>query len=350
MANHHLLPEAYLYGAAYILMQIERYAFWNGAYSTSGWRLFFPYCFLVKTPLPLLALAGASAAVALRRLKRGLWISTLYETVPLWSLIGVYSLIAISSTLNIGHRYILPLYPPIFILCGSAAAWLRSERAVMRALLPVLLALFVVESARAYPHYLAYFNQITGRTHAYEHLVDSSLDWGQDLPGLKQWLESHGGDGSPEHPVFLTYFGTAEPDHYGIGASLLPVEKFPANPSPPRPGLYCVSATSLQCVYAQAQGAWTDKYEASYQTLRTYLGRARKMPLSDAVREVGGAEQWQQLGTTYYVLSVARLMAYLRQLEPIDNVGFSILLFRLSPDDLSRAFDKPLAKIDPSDG
>jgi hypothetical protein len=342
MANHHLLPEAYLYGAAYILMHIERYAFWNGAYSASGWRLFFPYCFLVKTPLPLLALAGTLAAVALRRLNRGLWTRSLYETVPLWSLIGVYSLITIFSTLNIGHRYLLPLYPPIFILCGSAAAWLRSEHSVMRVLLPVLLALFVVESARAFPHYLAYFNQITGREHAYEHLVDSSLDWGQDLPGLKQWLESHGWDGSPKRPVFLTYFGTAEPDHYGIHASLLPVERFPANPSPPRPGLYCVSATSLQCVYAQAHGAWTDKYEASYQALRKYLDRARKMRLQDAVKEVGGPERWQQLGTTYYMLSVARLMAYLRRVEPIDTVGYSILLFQLTHQDLNRALNEPL--------
>ena len=270
MAKHHLLPEAYLYGAAYILMHLERYAFWNGDYSTSGWRLFFPYCFLVKTPLPLLALAGTLAAIALRRLKLERRTSSLYEIVPLWSLIGVYACIAISSTLNIGHRYILPLYPPLFILCGGAAAWLRSKRATMRMLLPVLLALFLVESARAYPHYLAYFNQITGREHAYEHLADSSLDWGQDLPGLKQWLDRHGWDGSPKRRVFLTYFGTAEPEHYGIRASLLPVERIPPNPSPPQPGLYCVSATSLQCVYAQ-QGAWTDKYETSYQALRKYL-------------------------------------------------------------------------------
>jgi hypothetical protein len=346
MADHRLLPEAYLYGAAYILMHLERYAFWNGAYSATGWRLFFPYCFLVKTPLPLLALAGTSAGVALRRLKRGLRSNALYETVPLWSLIGVYSLVAISSTLNIGHRYILPLYPPMFILCGSAAAWLRSERAAMRALLPVLLALFLVESGRAYPHYLAYFNPITGRAHAYQHLVDSSLDWGQDLPGLKQWLESHGWDGSPKHSVYLTYFGTAEPDHYGIRASLLPVENFPINASPPRPGLYCVSATSLQCVYAQAQGAWTDKYEASYQALRVYIDRVRKMPLPDAVREVGGSERWQQLGTTYYILSVARLMAYLRHVEPIDTVGYSILLFQLSQQDLNRALNEPLVNND----
>ena len=50
------------------------------------------------------------------------------------------------------------------------------------------------------------------------------------------------------------------------------------------------------------------------------------MRLQDAVEEVGGPERWQQLGTTYYMLSVARLMAYLRRVEPIDTFGYSILL------------------------
>ena len=35
---------------------------------------------------------------------------------------------------------------------------------------------------------------ITGRDDAYRHLVDSSLDWGQDLPGLATWLAEHEDD------------------------------------------------------------------------------------------------------------------------------------------------------------
>lgn len=346
---HRLLPESYLYGAAYVLMQLNRYEFWNGDYSTDGWRLFFPYCFLVKTPLPVHALVGTTVVIGIRRAMSGLRSTTLYETVPLWSLIFVYSLSSIFSTLNIGHRHILPLYPAMFVLCGSSAAWLRSERTSLRWLLAAILCLFLIESGRAYPHYLAYFNQITGRTYAYRHLVDSSLDWGQDLPGLKQWLDNHGWDGSPRHRVHLTYFGTGDPHYYGIQASLLPVDRFPPEAPQFRPGIYCVSATALQCVYAQAQGPWTDRYEAWYRELSQHLERARRMPIAEATKEIGGADKLQQLAWSHYMLSVARLMAYLRQVEPIDSVGFSILVFKLSQNDLNRAFNEPLGTLQAGD-
>jgi hypothetical protein len=303
----------------------------------------------VKTPLPVLALVGTTAVIGIRRAMSGIRSTTLYETAPLWSLIFVYSLSSIFSTLNIGHRHILPLYPAMFVLCGSAAAWLRSERLSLRWLLAAILCLFLIESGRAYPHYLAYFNQITGRTHAYRHLVDSSLDWGQDLPGLKRWLSDHGWDGSPQHRVYLTYFGTGDPHYYEIQASLLPVDRFPSDAPQFRPGLYCVSATALQCVYARAQGPWTDRYEAWYRDLSKHLERARRMPIAEATKEIGGADKLQQLAWSHYMLSVARLMAYLRQIEPIDSVGFSILVFKLSQNDLNRAFNEPLGTLQPGD-
>jgi hypothetical protein len=77
-------------------------------------------------------------------------------------------------------------------------------------------------------------------------LVDSNLDWGQDLPGLKEYLDRHGIEG-----VKLSYFGTAEPAFYGIRG-----ERLPGYP-PPEPvanavdpgDLVAVSATNLAGVY-----------------------------------------------------------------------------------------------------
>ena len=49
------------------------------------------------------------------------------------------------------------------------------------------------ESLYIAPDFLAYFNELDGGPgEAYKHLVDSSLDWGQDLPGLKAWLDASG--------------------------------------------------------------------------------------------------------------------------------------------------------------
>ena len=55
----------------------------------------------------------------------------------------------------------------------------------------------------------------------WRHLVDSSLDWGQDLPGLAQWLEQNN-PGPSRSPVYLAYFGTGDPAHEGIAAHALP--------------------------------------------------------------------------------------------------------------------------------
>lgn len=102
-----------------------------------------------------------------------------------------------------------------------------------------------------HPHYLAYFNELAGGPRSgYRILVDSNLDWGQDLPGLAAWMKKNA---VPR--IKLLYFGTADPDHYGIACDRLPGYQ----PPPPstlvhevKPGdLVAVSATHLQGVYLE---------------------------------------------------------------------------------------------------
>src|SRR5205823_9407643 len=91
------------------------------------------------------------------------------------------------------------------------------------AVLAAALAWHAVESARIAPNDLAYFNFVDGGPReAYRHVVDSSLDWGQDLPGLKRWLDRQGLQGANHSPVYLSYFGSALPEYYHIDASPLP--------------------------------------------------------------------------------------------------------------------------------
>src|SRR6185312_15706987 len=67
--------------------------------------------------------------------------------------------------------------------------WLSARRHPLLAIAVLAcMASFGSESLANWPNYLAYFNQLIGsHTNAYRHLVDSSLDWGQDLPALKRW-------------------------------------------------------------------------------------------------------------------------------------------------------------------
>ena len=69
-----------------------------------------------------------------------------------------------------------------------------------------------------HPHYLAYFNELAGgAANGHKVLIDSNLDWGQDLKALKRWM-----DGQGVRKIWLLYFGTAEPAYYGIDAVRVP--------------------------------------------------------------------------------------------------------------------------------
>ena len=154
--------------------------------------------------------------------------AAIYDTSPLWVLFGFYWAAAIFSHLNIGHRHILPTYPPLFVLCGVAVSWLgawpgvRGERkrhypTFARAAgiaLCAAVALLAIEVCYRFPHYLAYFNGVVRPAQAYRHLVDSSLDWGQDLPGVRRYIETRHLSG----PIYLSYYGFASPVYYHVPA------------------------------------------------------------------------------------------------------------------------------------
>jgi hypothetical protein len=121
-----------------------------------------------------------------------------------------------------------------------------------------LLALHAVDVTSRYPFSLSYFNQIVPRGREYQWLVDSSLDWGQDLPRLARRLP---GFVRPGEPIYLNYFGSCRPDTVLPDAELLGLAPRPGAPQSLRPGVYCVSATSLQAVYDEPFGRWCRRFE-----------------------------------------------------------------------------------------
>ena len=381
----HLLPETYLYGLAITLQYAsERAAFLNGEFAMRGRWWFFPYAFAVKTTIPAMVLGAIAFAALLRRWRSAdkgtrwrarVWAS-LYAGAPLVALIAVYWLFAINSDLNIGHRHLLPIYPAMCILAGGAALWVEplvKKRATlaepqqqtsrnrrkpqpqermppagrgwpkaMGLVALVMLAWHAAESLRIRPDYLAYFNQIAGGpAQGYRHLADSSLDWGQDLPALKDWLDREGlqrADG-----VYLSYFGTARPEYYGIEATELAgfIDRRPPPSQPPAPlrgGVYCVSATVLDVI---GQMFYKPEYENNYRAAVTnagiFAGTAGKPEARAALLEQTGDEYWRQLFAQLDQLRVGRLTAFLRRREPDAMVGYSILIYRLSDADVEQA-------------
>jgi len=342
LANLKALPEAFLYGAAYVAETSQmRGAFLNGEYSITGWRTFFLWAFFLKTTLPFL-LAVAAAAVLLLRRGPAPGRPPLRALTPLLSLFGFYWLISISSHLNIGLRHLLPTYPVLFILAGALGAWLARPLGRGALLLGTLLAWHVGESALVAPHYLAYFNELAGGPGGgYRHLVDSSLDWGQDLPGLAAWLQANR---QPGEDAYLAYFGTGEPRYYHLPVKRLNyLNAFHEDEPyvPLGPGLYCVGATALQQVYGFVRGPWNLDREHDYQVLRAFAPKFQDFDHDPAKRaeleREMPAKRWIAARNQFQQLRLARLCYYLRVRRPDAVIGYSIFVYRLTAEEVAAA-------------
>ena len=225
---------------AYLLGRIQRY----------GWWYYFPVAMALKTPVAALLLLAMAAAVSLKvLLRRGrrewlrrLSFKWLAVGVPPVALLGV----AMSGGHNLGLRHVLPVYP--FLYVAAAAVLMRPGAGLARrlrtGLAGALVLLAAVESFSIHPHYLAFFNFLVGGPgEGPRYLVDSNIDWGQDLKKLKRYLKAQGTD-----EVCLCYFGRAQPWYYGIKDQSIPAT--PEVRAGARPDcLVAISATPLQGVY-----------------------------------------------------------------------------------------------------
>jgi 4-amino-4-deoxy-L-arabinose transferase-like glycosyltransferase len=179
-------------------------SFLLGETRRTGWWYFYLVALAVKTPLPLLLLGLPGLVLLARDGWRERRLPLL--AVPV-TFAAILTFCCIESHINIGVRHVLVLYP----LLALAAAWtvLRAWRAARQrpALRAAVAALTLWQCATvvyAYPDYLPYFNAIAGN-HPERILVDSDLDWGQDLRRLSQALAQRH---VPE--VSIAYLGTAD--------------------------------------------------------------------------------------------------------------------------------------------
>ena len=258
-------------------------SFLFGQFSESGWAFYFPAAFFMKTPLVLIALVLVAAILLLKTgsTRR----RALFLLVPV---IGFY-LLAAQSALNIGYRHVLPALPFLLLLVsGLVAPELRAfgrGRFSPRVLLIVGQIVLIGVAMWVYPGYLSYFNPaVGGPSNGYRLLTDSNVDWGQDLLRLKEWMSDN-----DVESVKLGWFGTADPEYYGIPHEPLPGlgrDRYfrlwwepPFTPENPEPGVYAISASSI----------W-------------------ELPLREEEK---------------------RVYAWFREREPDSRVGYSILIFNV---------------------
>ncbi len=159
-------------------------AYFMGEVRTEGWWAFFPTLIAIKLPLAALGLI----AVGLWRgsdQRPGAWPFGMLIAAPVAILA-----VALPSRINIGIRHILPMFPFLAIIAAAGALWLaRQGRHAAWALWTLAAALVWLcgTSLAAHPDYLPYFNALAG-PEPEQFVVESDLDWGQDIKRLGRRL------------------------------------------------------------------------------------------------------------------------------------------------------------------
>ena len=195
-------------------------AYLRGEISETGWWYYFPYAYLIKTPIGTLALVTLSLG-ALAWGRRGKLSDELFLGIPILTILGIVCLWKV----NIGLRHLLPIYPFLYLSVGR----LLSDRPERRRPAPwaargmtaaVLIALSwnAVEAARFTPFQLAYFNQlIGGPKNGHRHLLDSNLDWGQAARALHRYVKA---ENLPV--IYCAFSGNSDPFYVGVHYQYVP--------------------------------------------------------------------------------------------------------------------------------
>ncbi len=261
-------------------------AYLMGQQSKTGWWYYFPAAFAFKsTPaelfvacLLLIALATSIAhpIAAFRRqdIAMQVWLVA----------IGVFVVMLLTSKIAIGHRYLIVLYP---LMALAAADWMFRTLTLKQAV-PIgvlLLVMQTISNLAIGPHYLAYFNAASGGPErGGELLVDSNIDWGQDLPALRRVLGS-----SDRGLTAISYFGTADWRAYGVDAD--PAGQLPHDTR--AYGRLAISVTHLQGVYVPGDDPFRNfrgikpDVRAGYSIVVFNLNTTRRQAMfAEAVRKL----------------------------------------------------------------
>ena len=211
-------------------------AYLFGQKSESGWWYYYPAVFAIKTPLAELTLTLVAVVVLTRKKKVPGNLAVLI--VP----IVTFAIVSLFAHIDIGIRYLLPIYPMLFAFIGIVACSLRPHWPIA-----ACLGFLAVESLTSFPNYLPFANiAFGGPDQTTRYVLDSNADWGQAAPQLKTWLDARG-----ISKICFAYFG-AEP-RSALGFTYVDV---PPNPTGDPRNVNCLVAASAQYLFLHDDLAW----------------------------------------------------------------------------------------------
>jgi hypothetical protein len=251
---HYLFPSAFVKGL--ILVQIGT-LFGRGAY-LFGHTFFpniwyyFPVMFFLKTQISelLILLVGLYYLVRIWLLRRQKEVPPLDEKkhwiyITLGITFATYLALSIINKLDLGIRYLLPIFPILILYSAISLSqigqWRRGKWWIS-----ILLFFYILPVLMQLPNILGYVNAfVRPYQKSYYFMSDSNLDWGQQAREVAQIVQSrYKGDtifaNFPWSPYSLGYYGAKT-----VGFSTNEI---------PKHGIVIVTATQLdQTAYAAYQ-------------------------------------------------------------------------------------------------
>jgi len=236
---------------------------------TDGIAWYYVYVtFFLKTGIPILIFLFLLFLMRRRLPKKDL-ITNLVLWLPILLLLVNFSFTNKMS----GVRHILIFYPFISVLISNVINAKLKRRGLFFIFVGVLLFYYSLSAFFVSPHYIAYVNEFGGGPeNAYNIMVGSNIDQGQDLKGLKKYIEDHNIE-----KIKLSYFGNTNPADYGISYEYLPSPSFlywvpdytllrieeRGEDCSERKGIIAISVTNLKSVHMINKHCydWLSKYE-----------------------------------------------------------------------------------------
>lgn len=296
----------YVLGVAMVFVRVtggNTYYFF-GEVDNQARMSYFPAVFILKETLPMLFLIIFSLICAIinalksvseksgNYLKRitvsiGLYLRTGVSQYSMLAFIALYSYLSVTGNLNIGFRHLFPIMALLYVLVAKKIFdFHKNLPETSRKTFNIILAAFIIWIVLipiiSFPSYISYFNELVGGPkNGYKYVVDSNLDWGQDLKRLSKWINEYNSCAQrpgrkalcksiPEEitrqengiqKIRVDYFGGSSPQYY------LKDKYVPWHASlDPEPGWYAISAEFLQeSIYKKKNPgendySWTKNY------------------------------------------------------------------------------------------
>ena len=259
-ASFFVIEAVYLFAASPILY-FKNAAFVNanhnptyayyllGQLKEGGWWYYFLIAFIFKATLPtliLIALATTHGLAGFLR-RRG--------EIILLAAIGFHVAIVSAGAHNLGIRYLLPIFPLLFIWASRIVTGYWPNR-WGRVLLVMILGWQMWAALSAFPNYIPYFNELAGGAgRGTDILDDSNVDWGQAWKQAGAYVKEKGIDNA----TLYSFSPFDNPPYYGLPANV-PAHQIAARlqSKPPVAGTYIIS------------GHYVARMKAMYPTWRSY--------------------------------------------------------------------------------